>query len=382
LKNALKEEKKLRSDLAVARTAVANAKKKDSDEKKNYQAAQTKLLESSNLPPKKLQAVQSATHKAEKASQAAEKSYSVAYESLKKVDDNYYLKLGDLMQSLELLDRKRMNVTKAILLRYHQIQLEWSQMINNECDNMRQAFDQINPDYEIKTFISDYKSGATPPPVEPYEPYQISISDDLRRQSVTVIPSSTKASTPEKSGVSSPVVHSSTPTVTTSSTSSSLSSTPTTPSPFSSLPKQSKSQELVVAMYDYQAQGEGELNFNEGDIIDVTEKNADGWWVGVMNGHSGLFPSNFVEAYTGSTPVAAETTQPVQHVSEPLPPQQEYLGTCTALYDYDAQDGEELSFKEGAKISILEKFDDGWYIGCLPDGSQGLFPSNFTTEDQ
>jgi hypothetical protein len=32
-----------------------------------------------------------------------------------------------------------------------------------------------------------------------------------------------------------------------------------------------------------------------GDVITVYEKLGDGWWSGVLNGHSGIFPSTYVE---------------------------------------------------------------------------------------
>ena len=53
--------------------------------------------------------------------------------------------------------------------------------------------------------------------------------------------------------------------------------------------------EKVVAIYDYNADKEDELTFQEGQIIYVLKKNDDGWWEGVMEGITGLFPGNYVE---------------------------------------------------------------------------------------
>ncbi|XP_070850048.1 abl interactor 2-like isoform X15 [Chaetodon trifascialis] len=54
--------------------------------------------------------------------------------------------------------------------------------------------------------------------------------------------------------------------------------------------------EKVVAIYDYARDKEDELSFQEGAIIYVIKKNDDGWYEGVMNGTTGLFPGNYVES--------------------------------------------------------------------------------------
>ncbi|KAL0882303.1 hypothetical protein ABMA27_000821 [Loxostege sticticalis] len=53
--------------------------------------------------------------------------------------------------------------------------------------------------------------------------------------------------------------------------------------------------EKVVAIYDYYADKEDELSFQESAVIYVLKKNDDGWWEGVMDGVTGLFPGNYVE---------------------------------------------------------------------------------------
>ncbi|XP_048410550.1 abl interactor 1a isoform X6 [Stegostoma tigrinum] len=53
--------------------------------------------------------------------------------------------------------------------------------------------------------------------------------------------------------------------------------------------------EKVVAIYDYSKDKDDELSFMEGSIIYVIKKNDDGWYEGVINGITGLFPGNYVE---------------------------------------------------------------------------------------
>lgn len=38
-----------------------------------------------------------------------------------------------------------------------------------------------------------------------------------------------------------------------------------------------------------------ELSFQESSVLYVLKKNDDGWWEGVMDGVTGLFPGNYVE---------------------------------------------------------------------------------------
>jgi len=55
-------------------------------------------------------------------------------------------------------------------------------------------------------------------------------------------------------------------------------------------------------------------------------------------------------------------------------------GQCRALYDYDAENPDDLSFKEGDIITVLDKTDpSGWYEGEV-SGVRGFFPSNFVEE--
>uniref|UniRef100_A0A8C0XHL0 Intersectin-2 n=1 Tax=Castor canadensis TaxID=51338 RepID=A0A8C0XHL0_CASCN len=58
----------------------------------------------------------------------------------------------------------------------------------------------------------------------------------------------------------------------------------------------------VIAMYDYVANNEDELNFSKGQLINVMNKDDPDWWQGEVNGMTGLFPSNYVKMTTDSDP--------------------------------------------------------------------------------
>lgn len=68
------------------------------------------------------------------------------------------------------------------------------------------------------------------------------------------------------------------------------------PTLISCCPRTSPSLFEVVAIYDYIKDKDDELTFMEGAIIYVIKKNDDGWFEGVCNGVTGLFPGNYVES--------------------------------------------------------------------------------------
>ncbi|KAJ3141915.1 Unconventional myosin-Ie [Physocladia obscura] len=73
----------------------------------------------------------------------------------------------------------------------------------------------------------------------------------------------------------------------------------------------------------------------------------------------------------GFTSAAAAKKKP----PPPIPPAKK-LPQCRALYDYNATEADELTFKAGDIITIVSK-DDGWWTGNLR-GQKGLFPANYT----
>ena len=54
------------------------------------------------------------------------------------------------------------------------------------------------------------------------------------------------------------------------------------------------SLETVVAVFDFEAQADGDLGFKSGDKIEILEKDGQ-WWTGRKNGKEGVFPFNYVE---------------------------------------------------------------------------------------
>ncbi|XP_060704488.1 abl interactor 1-like isoform X2 [Hemiscyllium ocellatum] len=67
---------------------------------------------------------------------------------------------------------------------------------------------------------------------------------------------------------------------------------------------------------------------------------------------------------------------PIDYLDEPqwIPPN--YIEKVVALYAYDKQSGDDLTFQEGEIIYVTAKSENGWYEGVI-NGATGFFPSNY-----
>jgi amphiphysin len=56
-------------------------------------------------------------------------------------------------------------------------------------------------------------------------------------------------------------------------------------------------KKYVVALYDFAAQAEGDLDFKAGDRIELVERtgSVEDWWTGKLNGKQGVFPGLFYD---------------------------------------------------------------------------------------
>lgn len=59
--------------------------------------------------------------------------------------------------------------------------------------------------------------------------------------------------------------------------------------------------ERYVALFTYESAEPGDLVFQQGDVISVTEKHGE-WWTGHLGSASGIFPSNYVQLMEVSRP--------------------------------------------------------------------------------
>ncbi|XP_077352540.1 sorbin and SH3 domain-containing protein 1 isoform X2 [Festucalex cinctus] len=72
--------------------------------------------------------------------------------------------------------------------------------------------------------------------------------------------------------------------------------------------------------------------------------------------------------------------QPLSHSSSPEPSRLN-CGIFQALYSYAPQNEDELELQEGDLVSVMEKCDDGWFVGTSKRTNQfGTFPGNYVKE--
>ncbi|XP_037533740.1 sorbin and SH3 domain-containing protein 1 isoform X2 [Nematolebias whitei] len=72
--------------------------------------------------------------------------------------------------------------------------------------------------------------------------------------------------------------------------------------------------------------------------------------------------------------------QPRSHSSSPEPSRLN-VGIFQALYGYAPQNDDELELQEGDLVSVMEKCDDGWFVGTSKRTKQfGTFPGNYVKE--
>ncbi|KAM6440773.1 SH3 domain-containing protein 19 isoform 1-T1 [Liasis olivaceus] len=116
------------------------------------------------------------------------------------------------------------------------------------------------------------------------------------------------------------------------------------------------------ALHDFTAETQEDLPFKKGDHILILEHLDSEWYRGRLNGKEGIFPAVFVHVCSGGT----QSSQP-QGGKKPK---------AKALYDFHAENIDELSFKVGDIITELESVDEEWMSGEL-QGKSGIFPKNF-----
>ncbi|OCH88366.1 BAR-domain-containing protein [Obba rivulosa] len=69
------------------------------------------------------------------------------------------------------------------------------------------------------------------------------------------------------------------------------------PPPPPPLKPKPKAAQYVVALYDFVAQADGDLEFSAGDRIEVVERteSSEDWWTGKIGDRQGVFPGNYVQ---------------------------------------------------------------------------------------
>uniref|UniRef100_E9Q3I9 Intersectin-1 n=4 Tax=Mus musculus TaxID=10090 RepID=E9Q3I9_MOUSE len=133
-------------------------------------------------------------------------------------------------------------------------------------------------------------------------------------------------------------------------------------------------EEIAQVIASYAATGPEQLTLAPGQLILIRKKNPGGWWEGELQARGkkrqiGWFPANYVKLLSPGTSKITPTELPKTAV-------QPAVCQVIGMYDYTAQNDDELAFSKGQIINVLNKEDPDWWKGEV-SGQVGLFPSNY-----
>ncbi|CAI5774072.1 and SH3 domain-containing 1 isoform X28 [Podarcis lilfordi] len=157
----------------------------------------------------------------------------------------------------------------------------------------------------------------------------------------------------------------------------------------------------AIAKFNFNGDTQVEMSFRKGERITLIRQVDENWYEGkIPSTHrQGIFPVTYVDIFKqpvlkntldyGSlsfchSPNRSLTTSPQQPQVLPLgtsldrnhAPQD--MLSYQALYSYVPQNEDELELRDGDIIDVMEKCDDGWFVGTSRRTQQfGTFPGNY-----
>ncbi|XP_029388050.1 sorbin and SH3 domain-containing protein 2 isoform X15 [Mus pahari] len=154
----------------------------------------------------------------------------------------------------------------------------------------------------------------------------------------------------------------------------------------------------AIAKYNFNADTNVELSLRKGDRIILLKRVDQNWYEGKILGtnRQGIFPVSYVEVVKRNTKGADDYPEP------PLPhsyssdriyslssnkPQRPVFSheniqgggePFQALYNYTPRNEDELELRESDVVDVMEKCDDGWFVGTSRRTKFfGTFPGNY-----
>uniref|UniRef100_A0A8C9ME34 Sorbin and SH3 domain containing 1 n=1 Tax=Serinus canaria TaxID=9135 RepID=A0A8C9ME34_SERCA len=157
----------------------------------------------------------------------------------------------------------------------------------------------------------------------------------------------------------------------------------------------------AIAKFNFNGDTQVEMSFRKGERITLIRRVDENWYEGRISGTSrqGIFPVTYVEVL--KRPVvknAVDYPDPPVSLSpsrsmtaSPQQPQAQQQGASPersqtprdivsyqALYSYTPQNDDELELRDGDIVDVMEKCDDGWFVGTSRRTRQfGTFPGNY-----
>lgn len=124
------------------------------------------------------------------------------------------------------------------------------------------------------------------------------------------------------------------------------------------------------AVYAYDASGDDEISVTQGEELEVVDADDGSGWTMVLTsgGTRGLVPTSYIEV-SASEKKKGPSVAPRRGAKR--------VRYVEALYDYNAEESNELSIRAGDKITVITDDADGWTEGEV-NGQKGLFPTAYT----
>ncbi|XP_074849020.1 sorbin and SH3 domain-containing protein 2 isoform X21 [Carettochelys insculpta] len=155
----------------------------------------------------------------------------------------------------------------------------------------------------------------------------------------------------------------------------------------------------AIAKYNFNADTNVELSLRKGDRVILLKQVDQNWYEGKISGSNrqGIFPVSYVEVikknaskgagdYPGPPIPQSYSSDRIHHLSS-TKPQRPVLAhenihsggePFQAVYNYNPRNEDELELREGDIIDVMEKCDDGWFVGTSRRTKFfGTFPGNY-----
>ncbi|XP_046865026.1 sorbin and SH3 domain-containing protein 2-like isoform X3 [Xenia sp. Carnegie-2017] len=151
--------------------------------------------------------------------------------------------------------------------------------------------------------------------------------------------------------------------------------------------------------YNFKAESARELHLQKGDIVALIRQIDENWFEGVKDNKVGIFPVSYIEVLRNPEEKPASPNVVKEEVvkkpngyskvessfddfPEPLntePDIRDLKGeNFIVLFPYEPQNEDELELLEGDIVKVVEKCDDGWFVGISErTGDFGTFPGNY-----
>ncbi|XP_064451134.1 sorbin and SH3 domain-containing protein 1 isoform X19 [Mirounga angustirostris] len=157
----------------------------------------------------------------------------------------------------------------------------------------------------------------------------------------------------------------------------------------------------AIAKFNFNGDTQVEMSFRKGESIMLLRQVDENWYEGRIPGTSrqGIFPITYVDVIKrplvknpvdyidlpfSSSPSRSGTVSPQQpqaqqrRVTPDRSQSSQDIFSYQALYSYIPQNDDELELRDGDIVDVMEKCDDGWFVGTSRRTRQfGTFPGNY-----